>query len=181
MFRLMVMIVMLGILSGCAGIQIASETSRTSSGENIHLFAGIRIERWGKLRFSGILAVASKEERLVFALLDGTGVTLLEGPLPGEGEQPELSGVLRDSDLAYYLAIAFSRIFLQEPPNEPCSRIFLQSLCLDTEGGRRMAKRFKVGPFTRWSVTYSDAGTTEEIVYSEPWAGVRITINEKAM
>jgi hypothetical protein len=182
MFRLIVALLVLFFVCGCARVQTVSDMRQASSGVDMPLLAGIRIERWGEQRFSGILVVSNKDRGLLFALLDGTGVTLLEGEVPfGAGEKTQVSGVLRDLDLADYLATAFSRIFLLDPEEKPCSKGFWQSLCLDYEGGKRVRKTRKIGPFTAWSAQYADTGGKTKIIYKEPWVGVQITIKEKSM
>ena len=135
----------------------------------------LRIERWGETRFSGLLALQVGDDRLRYALLDASGVKLLEARSDSSGESQVLhaKGVIRDSGLADFLGQALVRVFFMEPVTSPCSGGWWNRLCREN----RTAKGQHIGPLPWWRIEVSTNSAGEEtIVYLQPWIGVRLSL-----
>jgi hypothetical protein len=147
----------------------------------------IRIERWEKLRFSGLLGLREEAQGLYYVLLDATGVKLLEVEVARDGgHKPErASGPLKELNLVPFLSEALSRIYLQEPARVPCAGSWFHRLCREESeesGERSWYKYSRSGPFTIWQVTgrRTPAVGDEVVVYTQPWLGVTITLDRVA-
>ena len=145
----------------------------------------IKIERWGEEQFHGIIALKAAEGGLHYALLDGTGVKLLQGWSDARGEHDAVlpTGPLVSRGLAQFVSEALARMFLLEPGIYPCSRVGFSSLCLKTlETGAIV----KAGYFTGvkiWQVEaqlndplHNSTATESYIEYNQPWLGVTIVL-----
>jgi len=142
----------------------------------------IRIERWGKIRFSGILALQQRKEGLYYVLLDATGVTLIEAEVSPSGDHRLIraNGSLKTSQLPHYLSTSLKKIYLLDPLQSPCDRTLFLWFCKEPSGAQGWQKYVQAGPFTVWKVEKSerDGGKEETTVYSQPWLGVRIALTE---
>ncbi len=140
----------------------------------------IRIEQWGELRFSGILALQQRQEGLYYVMLDATGVKLIEAEvgLTGDHRLIRANGPLESSQLPHYLSTSLKRIYLLDPQDSPCSRNVLLWFCKELSGEKGWKKYVQAGPFTVWRVEKNerDEDKSEIIVYSQPWLGVRIVL-----
>ncbi len=157
------------------------------AGRLLHL----RVERWDKPRFSGLLGWREKPAGLYYVLLDATGVKLLEAEVAVDGSHKLLrvGGPLQKSDFAPFLSKALARIYLQEPDHLPCSGSWLYQLCREESAENGWRKYGQAGPFTVWQVStgqVSQASLTatgsevEAVVYHQPWLGVRIILEPAA-
>ena len=142
----------------------------------------IRIHRWEGLRFSGLLALQIKADGVSYALLDPSGITLLEAEIGADGEHKLLQakGEMQTSALPEYLSTSFYRIFGVDPEEYPCSRDGLITFCLKTSKETGWVKEVLAGPFTVWQAKGGMAGDTgePELVYEQPWGGVHITLKK---
>ncbi len=142
----------------------------------------IRIERWDRLRFSGLLGVRETASGLDYVLLDATGVKLLQAEVAGDGSFKMLqeSGPLRESGLPPFLAEALARIYLQEPDRLPCAGSWFYRLCREAGEDGSAVKYGQAGPFIVWRITGESgesAGTGETaVVYHQPWLGVKVKL-----
>lgn len=162
------------MLAGCGLPPRSTRPPEDGSEAKKHLMA-LRIERWGEIRFSGLLALQIGEGWLQYALLDASGVKLLEARSDSGGESQVLhaKGVIRDSGLADFLGEALVRIFFQEPVTPPCSGHWWNRLCRDN----RQTKSQQIGPLLWWRVEDSTTSSGEKtIVYLQPWIGVRLSL-----
>ncbi|MEE4241953.1 MAG: hypothetical protein V2I36_10845 [Desulfopila sp.] len=142
----------------------------------------IRIDRWGATQFTGLIGMRQREENLHYALLDATGVKLLEAEVNPEGgyEPVRSAGPLKNSALAPFLSQALARIYLQEPATQPCSGSWWYRLCRHEklEGG--WIQYGKNGPFTLWKAEILQ-GIDEKnmaILYHQPWLGIQILLGQ---
>ncbi len=151
----------------------------TTAGSSARLL-NIRIERWGTQKFSGLLGLQNGAGGLYYVLLDATGVKLLEGQLSAGENNHSVSGVLKESGIADFLVESLERIFLFEPSQRPCSRNWLLQICSKKMKESRWLKSFFVGPFTLWQAVARHMGEKRGrvIVYSQPWLGVRIFVED---
>ena len=146
-------------------------------GESSARLLQIRIERWGEVRFSGLLALRQRGEGLYYILLDATGVKLLEVAVDGAGEYRLIhaKGGLQDSALGGFLAEVLIRTYGQEPATLPCAGTWLYQLCREENTGNGWRKYGQVGPLQLWQVV-ADPGhaANAAVIYRQPWLGVRI-------
>ncbi len=178
-----VIIVFIGcILSSCSLTGSEYNNPNILKAEKEAGLYNIRIERWGKIRFSGILALQQRKEGLSYVLLDATGVTLIEAEvsLSGDHRLIRANGSLKISQLPHYLSTSLKRIYLLDPLQSPCDRTLFFSFCKEPSGAQEWQKYVQAGPFTVWKVEKSerDGGKEETTVYSQPWLGVRIALTE---
>lgn len=167
------------LLVGCSLPLRISVDNPDENGKSPARLLNIRIERWGEVRFSGLLALRQEGQGLYYALLDATGVKLLEVAVAGNGGHRVIhaKGALQDSGLDGFLAEVLTRTYLQEPATLPCTGTWLHQLCREEDvAGNGWRKYGQVGPLQIWQV-----GTDPEqspgsaaVIYRQPWLGVRI-------
>jgi hypothetical protein len=143
----------------------------------------IRIERWEKLRFSGLLGLRETAGGLAYVVLDATGIKLLQAEVAGDGSfvVRQISGPLEKTGLAPFLSEALARIYLQEPDRLPCAGSWFYRLC--REGGDGSAGKYgQAGPFTVWRVSGHAPGAAGDgaSVYEQPWLGVTVRLEPVA-
>lgn len=142
----------------------------------------IRLERWGELRFSGILALQQHQQWLNYVVLDATGIKLIEAEVSftGDFRLIRANGPLKTSQLPHYLSTSLKRIYLLDPLQRPCSHDIMLRFCKEpsVEGGWR--KDVRVGPFIVWEAEKSEKyrEKQDKTVYSQPWLGIRIVLGE---
>lgn len=138
----------------------------------------IRIERWGKSLFSGLLALQKREGELYYILLDATGIKLLEVQVQSSGGFRLMSdkNALSHSKLTPVLSKALARVYLTEPQKLPCSRNWYLRFCLREDEGQGWTKEARVWPFKVWQASGSSSGKNGAMAwtYSQPWLGLRI-------
>jgi len=92
----------------------------------------LRIEQWGNVKFTGLLALQLNDLSLSYAMLDATGIKLIEGEVDSQGKytiQKAMIG-LKGSSLPGYLSTSLARTFLMIPLDNPCSRDGLMLFCI---------------------------------------------------
>lgn len=182
MRRIVLLFILLIFCSSCARQNVTSHKMQMDFHGFDDVIKKIRIERWGELRFTGLLVLKEQETGAVFVVLDPTGITLLGGGIQVSGRQDStpLKGPLKDTGIGEFLATALTRIFLLEPVEKPCSKRLLTRFCLDPEdSGKRTGKYMKIGPFTHWQVEQLPAKSDDQmVVYTQPWFGMRIVLEE---
>lgn len=146
----------------------------------------IRIERWGKVKFNGILALRATHTGLHYALIDATGIKLLQAWSDAEGNHNSIppTGPLAEKGLAPFLSEAIARIYLINPFSLPCSRTGFRAVCIADEDGIRK----KTGSFAGvryWHVEgglnvgiHNSGATGIDTRYSQPWLGVEIVLQD---
>ena len=171
------------LLSSCS----LPDYSHRSMGEIEQQSAGhlynIRIERWGSVRFSGLLVVKKRQTGLYYAMLDPSGVKLVEAEVDASGEHRLLHAKMgiKDTQLPKYLSTSLQRISLLEPAQLPCSSTFLLKFCRERSDGDNggLLKYLQAGPITIWEVETGNQGDRGAItLYSQPWLGVRIYLED---
>jgi hypothetical protein len=182
----MIQILLIGcclLLSACSlpdySHRSMGEIDQQSSG---HLY-NIRIERWGSVRFSGLLVVKKRQAGLYYAMLDASGVKLVEAEVDASGEHRLLHAKMgiKDTQLPEYLSNSLKRISLLEPAQFPCSSTFLLKFCREKSGDENgvLLKYLQAGPVTLWQVETGNKGDRGAItLYSEPWLGIRIYLED---
>ncbi len=167
------------VLTGCSLPLRVSVDSPDANGKSPARLLNIRIERWGEMRFSGLLALRQGRQGLYYALLDATGVKLLEVAVAGDGRHRLLhaKGALQDSGLDGFLAEVLTRTYLQEPAILPCAGSWWYKLCREENAsGKGWMKYGQAGPLQIWQVE-ADRGQEPgdvAVVYRQPWLGMRI-------
>ena len=171
------------LLSSCS----LPDYSHRNMGEIEQQAAGqlynIRIERWGSVRFSGLLVVRERQAGLYYAMLDPSGVKLVEAEVDPLGEHRLLDAKMgiKDTRLPEYLSSSLQRIYLLEPAELPCSRTFLLKFCRKRSAGgdSGQLKYLQAGPVTFWKVETGNEGDRGAItLYSQPWLGMRIYLED---
>jgi len=175
----------------CCCILFTSCSLSTSVYQGINLLDGegastlynIRIVRWGDLQFSGLLVLQYRQDGLYYVVLDATGVKLIEAEvtLSDDHRLIRALGPLKKSQLPRYLSISLKRIYLLEPLQSPCSHEFMLSFCRERLQERGWRKYVESGPFTVWEVSKNgmDGDKEDLIVYSQPWLGMKVVLEEK--
>ena len=169
------------VLGACSLPYASSKKDLGAGNQSTARLLNIRIERWDEVRFSGLLALREQGGGLYYALLDATGVKLLEVEVAGDGGYHLLhaKGALKESGLDGFLAEVLTRIYLREPATLPCVGSWLHEFCRQ-EGaeGEGWQKYGKAGPWQIWQVaaTYGPGGGpgNEAMIYRQPWLGIRI-------
>jgi hypothetical protein len=167
------------VLTSCAVPLRVPQVNLNREGEGKAILWNLRIERWGDLRFSGLLAVRQQGEELYYAMLDPTGIKLLEVAIDSADDYKILhaKGVLQDSSLGGFLAEVLVRIYRQQPANLPCAGFWLHRLC-EEETDSLMRRYSEIGPLTIWSIAMQKEpeGRGKTITYRQPWLGVKIVL-----
>ena len=190
--RLIVLFFIL-LLSGCTlsthSLMLVPDTEGATPQKLQH----IRIERWGDIRFDGILALRVTSTGLHYALIDATGVKLLQAWSDGGGEHDAVkpTGPLATKGLAPFLSEAIARIYLVNPAQRPCSRKGFLSVCItdstDSANGTGglMKKSGSFAGIPYWhvegelnSAKKRSRATGIETRYSQPWLGVEIVLQD---
>ncbi|MBU1567274.1 MAG: hypothetical protein KJ630_16830 [Proteobacteria bacterium] len=163
---------------GCSLPLRISPLIQDASGNPAARLMNIRIERWGEPRFSGLLALRQEGNGLYYALLDATGVKLLEVVVAEDGGHRLIhaKGALKDSGLDGFLAEVLARTYLQEPATLPCAGTWLYRLCREEEAGKGWRKYGQAGPLEIWQVgtDWEQGPGKAAVMYRQPWLGVRI-------
>ena len=171
------------LLSSCK----LPDYSHRSMGEIEQLSTGqlynIRIERWGTMRFSGLLVVKKQQTGLYYAMLDASGVKLVEADVDISGDYRLLHAQMgiKDTQLPEYLSTSLQRITLLEPAQLPCSSTFLLKFCreISESNNGRLLKYLQAGPVKIWEVETGTKGARGAITfYSQPWLGIRISLED---
>lgn len=175
------------IVSGCS-LSSSSLDLDPLADKNVYpKLQQIRIERWGTVKFNGILALRGSDGGLHYALIDAMGVTLLQAWADASGHHGAVkpTGPLAPKGLAPFLSEALARIYLIEPAAPPCANEGFFSVCVRNgeKGGR-----IKTGEFagiTYWQVegelkAVQNNGRAAETHtrYKQPWLGVEIILQE---
>ncbi|WP_457577891.1 hypothetical protein [Desulfomarina sp.] len=160
------------LLSACSvPLQKYNQSLKITAKPENRLYS-IRIEQWGDVRFTGLLALRFNGLSLSWAMLDATGIKLIEGEVDFQGRytiKRAMTG-LKGSSLPGYLSTSLARTFLMIPLDYPCSRDGLMFFCISPSGDG-YNKIMKIEPFTLWEVQRSKG----EIFYLQPWLGMRMT------
>lgn len=179
--RLLIVFLCCALLVSCGFRTTTVFRGFTDAGEPYRLY-NLRIDRWGERRFSGLLALQRKTGGLCYALLDASGITLLEAEIASGGEQEILQGKtqITETKLPVYLGTALYRVFGLDPEEYPCSFNGVLRFCLDSSPSGGWSKRAEMLPFTVWSAHGGGDGDRENgaIVYEQPWGGVKITLEQ---
>lgn len=147
----------------------------------------IRIERWGDIKFNGILALRATDTGLHYALIDATGIKLLQAWSDAGGNHNAIkaTGPLAGKELAPFLSEALARIYLVNPLQLPCSSKGFLSVCIadDDKGLRKKSGSF--AGITYWnvegglnSVQNNSRAAHIDTRYSQPWLGVEIVLQD---
>jgi len=149
--------------------------------ENAGVMYNLRITRQGRQKFSGILGVRNVGDDLHFAMLDATGILLLEADVHADGSfaVTRAVGKIADSQLPGYLAKTLYNIFYVRPEQLPCADSGFMELCLE-QVGSTATKYLKFGPFTLWNLQIEEkTGEVGEIYhYSQGWLGIIIELQQ---
>jgi len=168
------------VIAGCSlpsGTFVAPRLENDTSSARL---MNIRIERWGEMRFSGLLALRRDGPGLYYALLDATGVKLLEAVTADDSGYRLIhgKGALRESGLGEFLAEVLTRIYLQEPAVQPCSGSWLYQVCRDEEAAGAWQKYGQAGFFEVWRAKSApdQQSATGAVIYRQPWLGIRLVL-----
>ncbi len=169
------------LLGACSVPYAVLEKDPAAGSRSTARLLNIRIERWDEVRFSGLLALRKQGAGLYYALLDATGVKLLEVEVAGDGGYHLLhaKGTLKESGLDGFLAEVLERIYLLEPVTLPCAGSWLYEFCRQEDAdGKGWKKYGQAGPLQIWQVTAADAPGhvpgNEAMIYRQPWLGIRL-------
>jgi len=186
--RLIVLFLIL-LLSGCTlsnnSLVLAPLAEVTAPEKLQH----IRIERWGDIKFNGILALRATNTGLHYALIDATGVKLLQAWSDGGGDHNAIkpTGPLASKGLAPFLSEAIARIYLVNPAQLPCSRKGFLSVCITDSENELRKKSGSFAGITYWNVEgelnfvkKNRRAAGIETRYSQPWLGVEIVLQDLA-
>ena len=164
------------LLSGCSAVGMHPQDSRLLTADES--LWKVRIHQWGKERFSGLLAMSSADKGMRVALLDPTGIKLLETELDRAGSVRSMSALaaVEGKGLPDFLTSSLQKIFYGSGEISSCSGGVFLRLCHEQTGDKETRKRSLFGPIPIWSVDYRFFGTGyEEIQSAElhvPWYGI---------
>lgn len=137
----------------------------------------INIRSFWSNPYTGLLAFDSSSTGFHYALLDSSGIKLLEATITGSGEQIILNGVekIKRSGLPEVLAATLQRVYLIEPLSTGCPDTNWNAVCQKILDDGSRIKYHRNGPLTRWRVVESDK--SDVITYSQPWTGFTLTLS----
>ena len=168
------------VLAGCGLPPGSLVAPRLENDKGPGRLLDIRIERWGEVRFSGLLALRPDGSGLYYALLDATGVKLLEAVTADDSGYRLIhgKGALRESGLGEFLAEVLTRIYLQEPAVPPCAGSWLYRVCRDQGADGAWQKYGQTGFLEIWRVqpAADQDPSAEALIYRQPWLGIRIIL-----
>ena len=176
-------------LSGCSTSFYSDSTSMRQEVVHYETLQNIDVSRWGETRFSGILALSQAESGMHYALIDGTGVKLLQAFSDRNGRHDRVvpKGPLAKERLAGFLSEAIARIYLFEPMGKNCTRKMFASLCMQELDDTKREKTARFLGIRLWTVEtvvpkHVDNGASREpyVRYSQPWLGVTIMLRAMA-
>lgn len=166
-------------LSACSVVPMKSELPTEIQPGKSELYA-IDIFRWGELQFSGLMGVQYNSTGLKYALLDASGVKLIEASVSHDNEFTLHFAVpmMKETKLPKYLGVWISRVLLVQPKTVPCSWAFLRSLCVN-EGSMESQKSSRLGTFLVWQSKKSWNKNEKRLLYrySHPLIGVDVNLN----
>ncbi|WP_136809468.1 hypothetical protein [Desulfosediminicola flagellatus] len=171
------------LLSACSMPQYTASIPENQEEQSGGQLVNIRIERWGTLLFSGLLAMKKQQSGLHYAMMDSSGIKLLEAEVNTTGEHTLLHAKtgIKESKLPEYLSTSLRRIYLLKPSELPCTASLLMNFCIDQPGNQTTAfqKSLHAGPIALWKVETGTVGERGAItLYSQPWVGVRIYLED---
>ena len=164
------------LLSSCAPALQKHGNSLSDTVQSENRLYSLRIEQWEKLKFAGLVALQLRESRLSYAMLDATGIKLIEAEVDFQGSyklKRAMAG-LKGSSLPGFFSTALVRIFLMEPLENPCSRDGLMLFCTSPSENGQNNKIMKIEPFTLWEVQRNKGA----IIYLQPWLGIRMVLTD---
>jgi len=175
------LILMIQFISGC-GINRIPEHAGLHFPYVEESLWKLTIEKWGAERFTGLLAVRTIGPDFHLALLDATGIKLLETTM-SDGSDIRVVFALksvRDRGLPEYLSKSASRIFDTVSDDVHCFRHGLIRICKKKPASDVERKEARFGPFLLWSVDYFYSKDTSEgfvcAVLQEPWRRSKLTL-----
>ena len=164
------------LLSGCAGMEERLQDDRTVPPADS--LWKVQIRQWGAERFTGLLAMSSEDKEMRVALLDPTGIKLLEAEFDRAGSVRSMRALaaVENKGLPDFLTSSLQKIFYGSGEISSCSGGVFLRLCHEQTGDKETRKRSLFGPIPIWSVDYRFFGTGyEEIQSAElhvPWYGI---------
>ncbi len=164
------------LLSGCSAVGMHAQDRRLPA--TTDSLWEVRIHQWGKERFVGLLAMSSEDKGMRVALLDPTGIKLLEAEFDRAGSVRGMSALaaVENKGLPDFLTSSLQKIFYGSGEISSCSGGVFLRLCYEQTGDKETRKRSLFGPIPIWSVDYRFFGTGyEEIQSAElhvPWYGI---------
>ena len=178
MKRLVILIICSAMLCSCSVSRgIHGSLEAVGEKEEAKLYT-IIIELWGKVKFSGLLALRKQPEGLSYVMLDATGVKLIDAEVSSSGEHQLVfaAGPMKTSRLPEVLSTSLNRMFLLAPTQYPCSEKMFVSLCVHLNDKEILSKKMRVWPFTVWEVEESKMNGNAAFIYSQ--FGLDITLKE---
>lgn len=143
----------------------------------------LKINHWGKERFSGLLALRSFDSKLSVVILDATGIKLLTGVVAPTGpmQVTQALGVIQDKHLPAFLNNSLQAIFFESPLSaDSCVYSGCIQICNKKTAANSTLKEARLGPFLLWSVSYFfDRGAKAEIsqaMLQQPWKGTKMSL-----
>ncbi len=174
-------------LQGCAASnRPLAPTILVPTVDNSPEFYTVTIKDPTQTRFTGLLGISANNHGLHYILLDATGITLLEARIDTRGnvQSKRVFGPLQKSRLPGFLAGALKRIFLEQPTPLPCEKQLLSTFCEERftpESGRKWRQ---TGPFTWWSVEFSDTALNnhrQSLVYAQFLSGITLYLTKDSL
>lgn len=174
-------------LSGCTLSSNSLVLAPMPEEEAYQKLQHIRIERWGDVKFTGILALRATNAGLHYALIDATGIKLLQAWSDAKGDHNAIKpiGPLAQKGLAPFLSEAIARMYLVNLLHLPCSRTGFLAVCITDEDNGLWKKTGSFAGITYWnvegglnSVENNSRAAYTGIRYSQPWLGVEIVLQD---
>ncbi|MBU0673134.1 MAG: hypothetical protein KJ950_00655 [Proteobacteria bacterium] len=107
-----------------------------------------------RIRYTGLLALASEAEWMTAILLDGTGIKLIEERIYLDGIVETLFALpaVRQQGLPSYLGQGLFKLFMEW--RSPVVGFHLTHFCLASSEAGLLTKTKKIGPFRLWTAVY---------------------------
>lgn len=187
MKRLSLLIIFVCSLSSCSlpALYNGALNNEQQSKSSSQIYT-MRIERWDRLLFSGILGLKLQTNGFYYVVLDATGISLLEAQVFEDGSFKVLSGQpkVKESGLPSFLCKALARMYTIQLSELPCSTNGLTSVCKSgkvTQAIQEKTFKARVGLIPLWRVDekISLNGEKNSTEYYEPWLGLKVVSAQK--
>jgi len=158
MNKLIISIVILSQVWGCSAA-LKARRSASPLLQDGHSLWNLTVGRGDSQLFAGLLAMRKSGSMIEAALMDSTGIKLLEESVAADGEVKVVSALptVRERRLPTLLGEGIHRLFFNGTGfvQEPCRQQWLTQLCFGERKDGSLAKTKKVGPLVLWRAHYS--------------------------
>lgn len=176
LMRFLFSIFLLVLLASCCRIDEMPTLQKVSKPESVSELFQFRLERSGKTKLSGLLAIKQQENGIWNGLLDATGIPLVKMLVGADGSKhlEYCSKAVCDTKLPEILGKLVDYIYFM-PANAECPWYAFSCICEESENGQISTKWKKFGPLSVWKVDHlTTPGNKEKIEVRMYFSSVKV-------